>query len=225
MATKQTNAKIDTILLVENDQSTLNALYYFLRRSGYEVIGASSVAEADWLMGVLGSANIAAVISDINLTSGKQEHEGYAFYRRWVSKDPDLAFILISGDLDQSIGAPIKRGEVLFEIAPLDSYRVIVEVDERDIEQIKVSQQGKLVLNSLPEMYFPFVIEKITPVSTTNEGRNYFVTEARLLESSTRLRPGMQGYGKIFIERRKLIWIWTHGLIDWFRLWAWGWIP
>ena len=128
MATKQTNAKLDTILLVENDQSTLNALYYFLRRSGYEVIGASSVAEADWLMGVLGSANIAAVISDINLTSGKQEHEGYAFYRRWVSKDPDLAFILISGDPTVEHLPAVRSKDVCFLAKPFNLYTLLSTV-------------------------------------------------------------------------------------------------
>ena len=39
------------------------------------------------------------------------------------------------------------------------------------------------------------------------------------------LRPGMQGVGKIDIGTRRLVWIWTHGLTDWFRLWSWSWMP
>jgi biotin carboxyl carrier protein len=39
--------------------------------------------------------------------------------------------VIVSGDLTQSLGAPLERGEVLFEVAPLDSYRVVLEVDER----------------------------------------------------------------------------------------------
>jgi len=136
-----------------------------------------------------------------------------------------LSGILISGDLDHSIGAPMKKGEVLFEIAPLDSYRIVAEVDEKDIRDIRLQQEGELVLNSIPEDSFSFVINKITPVSTTREGRNFFVIEGALIDKSERLRPGMQGYGKIFIDRRRLIWIWTHGLIDWGRLWLWSWLP
>jgi hypothetical protein len=49
--------------------------------------------------------------------------------------------------------------------------------------------------------------------------------EAHLENSSERLRPGMEGFGKISIDRRKLIWIWTHELIDWVRLKLWTWIP
>jgi len=133
--------------------------------------------------------------------------------------------IVMSGDLSQSLGAPVERGQVLFEVAPLDQYRVIAEVDERDITEIAVGQRSELVLPSMPGKAFPFVVEKITPVSMAKEGRNYFRVEGRLDESSERLRPGMEGIGKITIDRRKLIWVWTHKAIDWLRLQLWRWWP
>ena len=39
------------------------------------------------------------------------------------------------------------------------------------------------------------------------------------------LRPGMEGVGKVSVGERKLIWIFTHSLFDWFRLWSWKWMP
>jgi RND family efflux transporter MFP subunit len=133
--------------------------------------------------------------------------------------------VVMKGDLSQSLGVPVEKGQVLFEVAPLESYRVIVEVDERNITDIAVDQRGELVLSSMPDDVFNLVIEKITPVSIAKEGRNYFRVEARLENISERLRPGMEGVGKIYIDRRKLIWIWTHEIIDWVRLKLWTWIP
>jgi RND family efflux transporter MFP subunit len=133
--------------------------------------------------------------------------------------------LVVSGDLSQSLGAPVERGQVLFEVAPLDDYRLIVEVDEREITEIAIGQGGELVLSSMPGESFPFIVDKITPVSTAKEGRNYFRVEARLEHSSQRLRPGMEGVGKVAIDRRKLIWIWTHEIIDWLRLKLWAWWP
>ncbi len=133
--------------------------------------------------------------------------------------------VVVSGDLSQSLDAPVARGDVLFEVAPLDSYRVILEVDERDIGAVRAGQQGLLKLNAMPDQELGFSVEKITPVSTASEGLNYFRVEARLQEPSPRLRPGMEGYGKIEAERRRLIWIWTHELMNWVRLWAWKWLP
>jgi RND family efflux transporter MFP subunit len=133
--------------------------------------------------------------------------------------------VVMKGDLSQSLGAPVERGEVLFEVAPLESYRVIVEVDERDIADVAVGQRGELALPSLPGEVTPLSVEKITPVSVAKEGRNYFRVEAHLDKSSNRLRPGMEGIGKITVDRRRLFWIWTHELIDWLRLKLWSWWP
>jgi hypothetical protein len=35
----------------------------------------------------------------------------------------------------------------------------------------------------------------------------------------------MKGVGKIEIGERRLLWIWTHRMLDWFRLAAWSWWP
>lgn len=133
--------------------------------------------------------------------------------------------VIMSGDLSQSLGSPVERGEELFSVAPLDAYRVIVEVDERDINHIRVGQKSELVLPSMPGEEFPFVVEKITPVSLSKEGRNYFRVEARMEKSSDRLRPGMEGVGKVTIDQRKLIWVWTHTAVDWLRLQVWRYRP
>lgn len=133
--------------------------------------------------------------------------------------------IVVTGDLSQQLGAPVDIGKVLFEIAPLDAYRLIMKVDERDIREIDVGQTGTLLLSSLPRTTIPFTVKTVTPVSTAEEGRNYFRVEAQLDQSSNRLRPSMEGVAKVTIDRRLLIWIWTHHIIDWFRLATWKWIP
>jgi len=133
--------------------------------------------------------------------------------------------IVVSGDLSQSLGAPVKQGEVLFEIAPLDAYRLILQVDERDITAALPDQSGELVLNAMPEVSLPFRVVRITPVSTPSEGRNYFRLEAALDETPDSLRPGMQGIGKVLVGERHLAWIWTRRLVDWLRLKLWVWWP
>ena len=133
--------------------------------------------------------------------------------------------IIVSGDLSQSLGSPTERGEVLFEIAPLDAYRVILEVDERDISEVIVGQTGELVLTGRSDAVIAFKITKITPVSESKEGRNYFRVEAELEKQKDFLRPGMPGVGKILIGERQLIWIWSRPLIDWLRLTLWTWWP
>ncbi len=40
-----------------------------------------------------------------------------------------------------------------------------------------------------------------------------------------RLRPGMEGVGKVQVGDRKLIWIWTRYLVDWLRIQLWWLLP
>jgi RND family efflux transporter MFP subunit len=133
--------------------------------------------------------------------------------------------IVVSGDLSQSLGSPVERGKVLFEIAPLDSYRVVLEVDERDIADMRVGQQGQLLLSAFPSASVRVTVANVTPVSTAKEGRNFFRVEATLDQAHDRLRPAMEGAGKVEVDRRSLIWIWTHQVVDWIRLAAWTWLP
>jgi len=131
--------------------------------------------------------------------------------------------LIVSGDLTQAIGAAVRRGDVLFKLAPLTGYRVVLRVDEAQIGDVHVGQRGDLLVVSLPDAPLPFEVEKITPVSVATEGRNAFEVEARLTGDTGRLRPGMEGVGKIDIEERRLIWIWTRSLLDWVRLTTWKW--
>ena len=134
--------------------------------------------------------------------------------------------VVVTGDLSQSLGSPVERGQVLFEVAPLEAYRVVLQVDERDIGDVTVGGHGQLLLSASPADPIPFTVAKITPVSTARDGRNYFRVEARLDEgASARLRPGLEGVGKIEVGRRSLAWIWLRPVIDWARLTMWTWLP
>jgi RND family efflux transporter MFP subunit len=130
--------------------------------------------------------------------------------------------IIVSGDLSQSIGAPTRLGDTLFEIAPLDEYRVELQVDERDVGHLRAGQPGRVVLTGAPGEPLSLIIERITPVSIARDGHNYFEVEARLERMPAALRPGMQGVVKIDAGQRQLLWIWTHRVRDWFvqQLWA-----
>ncbi len=134
--------------------------------------------------------------------------------------------VVLSGDLSQSLGVPVERGDVLFELAPLADYRVILQVEERDIGQIEPGQTGRLALTGLPGDRMPIVVQRVTPVSTAEEGKNFFRVEAELTgDAPDLLRPGMEGVAKVEIDRRHLIWIWSHKIIYWLRMFFWSWLP
>jgi multidrug efflux pump subunit AcrA (membrane-fusion protein) len=136
-----------------------------------------------------------------------------------------FAGVIIEGDLSQALSAPVERGASLFKIAPLDGYRVILKIHERNISYIQTAQLGNLKLSSLPEQKFPLRVEKITHVASIDADSNIFRVEASLVDMPKLLRPGMEGVAKIDAGQRPFLWIWTHELIDWLSLWVWSWWP
>lgn len=134
--------------------------------------------------------------------------------------------VIVQGDLSQQLGSPVEQGKVLFELAPLDAWRVILKVDEREISHVKVGAQGELRLSSLPGSEWPFKVRKLTPISVAEDGRTYFRVEAELDQrKAPKLRPNMEGVGKIEAGEQSLLWIWTHGFIDWLRMSWWQFLP
>lgn len=136
-----------------------------------------------------------------------------------------LEGIIISGDLSRSLGAPVKMGDVLFEVSPLDQYRLIVLVDEKQVVDIKQGLQGTLTLTALPAVKINFTVRKVSPVFEENNDGVAYRVEATISNDYPVLRPGMQGVAKIDIDQRRIAWIYLHELYDAIRLWAWSWLP
>lgn len=131
--------------------------------------------------------------------------------------------LVVSGDLSQRIGAAVSRGELLFEIAPLTDYRIVMRVDERLVADVATGQTGEVVFTALPDEVYGLEVEKVTPVAESRDGQNLFQVEGRLLGAPDRLRPGMIGVAKIDIADELLITTWLRPVADWFRLATWRW--
>jgi RND family efflux transporter MFP subunit len=136
-----------------------------------------------------------------------------------------VAGVVVSGDLSQTLGSPVEKGKVLFEVAPLNSFRLIVHVDERDVRYIAAGQDGTVALTGIPWTPLPLKLSKITPVTTVEDGHNSFRVEAQLTEPNPQLRPGMEGVAKIHAGRRSMMWIWSRAVIEWLSLAAWKYLP
>jgi len=130
-----------------------------------------------------------------------------------------------SGDLSQSLGAPVSIGDVLFEVAPAEEYKVVVKVDERDMAGVDADKSGRVVIAAMPSDPIPFEVDQVVPLAISGEGNSYFRVEAKFDQATPDLRPGMEGVARLNMGERKLIWIWTHKLVDKIKLWLWsvGW--
>ena len=131
--------------------------------------------------------------------------------------------LIVSGDLSQRLGGAVAKGDLLFELSPLNQYRVELLVGESRIADIQLQQKGRVYLSALPDDPFNIEVTNITPLTLSKDGASYFSVEAKISNPNTFLRPGMEGVGKLYIDDRNLMGIWTRELSEWLRLILWRW--
>jgi multidrug efflux pump subunit AcrA (membrane-fusion protein) len=142
--------------------------------------------------------------------------------------------IVLKGELDDKVGSPVKNGDPLMEIEQTDQpLKAELAVPERDIHFIREMPQaaadqkntdgwtGKLATNSLPGQDIQFKIERIVPLGDAKDAENTFKVYAVLGEQPGFIRPGMAGEARIDAGHKRLVWIWTHRLVDFLRLKLW----
>jgi multidrug efflux pump subunit AcrA (membrane-fusion protein) len=132
--------------------------------------------------------------------------------------------LVLSGDLTQSLGAPVKAGDVLLAVAPAGRHRVIVDVDERDVARVAQAAEGVLALSAHAGGVVPIRVVRISPAAVAREGRTVFEIEAAPA-AGAELRPGYEGVAKFEAGSRRLGQVlferpWR-ALAD--RIWALGW--
>ena len=128
---------------------------------------------------------------------------------------------VVKGDLKRQIGAPVKTGDVLFEVTPLESLRAELLVPEDLIFDIAIDQEGYLATVSYPSQRIKFIVERINPMAEVVGNRNVFKVRVLLLETRSWMRPGMEGVAKVSIGKRRYVWIWTRRIVNWLRMKLW----
>lgn len=143
---------------------------------------------------------------------------------RTIVTAPYDAYV-VSGDKTQSIGAPVRRGDTLYEVSPLKAFRLELDVPQTDFAAVSVGQSGRVLLSSVANRSFAFHIVRVTPIATIHDGKTVLRVEADLNDVDDVLRPGMQGLGEIRAGHAHLFWLLTHRITDWLRIKLWEWAP
>ncbi|MDP6357803.1 MAG: efflux RND transporter periplasmic adaptor subunit [Planctomycetota bacterium] len=130
--------------------------------------------------------------------------------------------VIIEGDFNDLLGAPVKKGDMLFRIASLESLSVEINVEEADVHELKVAALGEIAFTSRPELEFPVRLDRIDPIAVVKPEGNTFAANALVSGPPEEWwRPGMSGIAKVNVEKRSLLWIFTHETVDYLRLILW----
>jgi len=209
----------DTITAGETSLAQLDTVELRLRlaeakseKAGYLKQMAAAMRDGETSQAQIAQANADKVQAQIDLLDHMIEQA------RIISP---LSGTLVEGDLKRRIGAPVKTGDVLFEVTPLDSLRATLHVAEDQVVDVKVGQEGRLATASYPAERIRFEVERINPMAEVVKQKNVFKVRVRLLDVHPWMRPGMEGVAKIDIDKRPYAWIWTRKIVNWVRMKLW----
>jgi len=162
-----------------------------------------------------------AQIAQANADKVQAQIELLEYQVNQASLVSQISGVVVKGDLKRQIGAPVKTGDVLFEVCPLEALRAQLMVPEDEIYDIEVGQEGYLATASYPAQRIKFRVERINPIAEVVNQRNVFKVRVQLLQTYPWMRPGMEGVAKVSVGKRRYVWIWTRKIVNWVRMKLW----
>jgi len=127
-------------------------------------------------------------LSELENERLSSEADVLAYRQNHLSVRSSIDGIVLSGSLERSEAASVRKGEVLFEIGPTD-------------EEVPLTAE----------------IKSIHPRSEIRDAQNVFIAKIEFENEYDQFRPGMKGTVRIDGERRSLGWSMFHKSINFMR--------
>lgn len=117
-----------------------------------------------------------------------------------------IAGIVVRGELERVEGAPLTRGNSMFEIAPLDHLIAELALPEDEVNLITPGMAVTLWPAAQPGRTLAGTIGRVHPRAEVRDGQSVFIAEVVLDNQSQLLRPGMQASAIVWSQTQPLGW-------------------
>ncbi len=118
--------------------------------------------------------------------------------------------VVVQGDWFQSDGAPVSRGDMLFEIAAMDHMRVEIHLSTDDLARIEVGDQATIHVDAAPGVKWTAELNRIDPRGQVVDTEVVFAANLDVDNATNQLRPGMQGTARISAGTQSIGWLLFH---------------
>ena len=122
--------------------------------------------------------------------------------------------VVISGDLDKFVGAPMERGQGLLEVAPLAEMRIELEIPDYEVGYVKRGSKTAVKLDAIGGLAMNFKIKNIYPSAELRDDRNVFIAQIQVDNRDGALMPGMLGEATAFGPARPRLWSWLRPALE-----------
>ena len=163
----------------------------------------------------LAENNVAeAQIAEYELMSIEQQYMLLKYREKNLEIFSPIDGVVISGDLEKDQGAPLRKGQVLFEIAPTQQMVAEIEIPDEDITYVKPGQEASIRLNARPDVKIHGILQRVYPSSEQRDSKNVFVGEVQLDSPPRFLKVGMDGTARVRGQKRPMGWVLFHRFYD-----------
>jgi RND family efflux transporter MFP subunit len=123
-------------------------------------------------------------------------------------------------------GRHLAVGDTLAEVADSSQARVDVAIDESEISLLHSGAPAAIKVEGFPTHTFRGNVAVVSPKSQAEGDARFFYARVEVPNPDARLRPGMQGRGKISVGWRPIGYVFFRSPFMWIysKLWSWfGW--
>ena len=98
--------------------------------------------------------------------------------------------VVVSGDLEKLVDAPLERGQTLLEIAPMEAMVIEVEIPEHEIGYVTSGAMTRVKLDAIGGESIRLPLHEVYPSAELRDDRNVFVGRIQIDNQDQRLSSG-----------------------------------
>lgn len=114
--------------------------------------------------------------------------------------------VILGGSLERDQSMPVEKGDVLYEIGPLDKLKIEIEIPASEVAQVRAGQRVKLWLDGFETAPIWGRIAQLEPRSQLRRDQNVFIAKLTMSNPHHKFRPGMRGSARVTGPLRPLAW-------------------
>lgn len=146
---------------------------------------------------LLAELDAKSLLSQKNLLEYEQQH---------IEIRSQIDGIVLNGSLEESEGASVGLGDVLFEVGPVDQLKLKVFIPAEEIASVGIGRPLRIWMDGFEHKRIVGHIQKIAPQSELKDAKNVFVAELTVDNSDLSFRPGMKGRVRIDCQHHRICW-------------------
>jgi multidrug efflux pump subunit AcrA (membrane-fusion protein) len=155
-------------------------------------------------------SNFQALITELH--SNREQLSSLGERRQILQREYDSmnvlaprAGIVLGEDLRKATGGHFNRGQEVCRIGELERFLLQIDVNERDMADVKLDSSVRFKLKTIPGRTFTGRVSKIRAESAGNQyGQHVYPVEVMVENSDGILRPGMTGFARISFGRQSI---------------------